>query len=179
MVPSIKSSHPGPEAAKLPQTIPLPPPYLTVDEVLTVKCSVWFSPGIMGTISSIKLTQVCQNAPGWVIKTFGRMLYGQMGPIMPGKKQTLHSNHIRAAWCDYRLLIRESSKRSLRSGPCLQAGQLFSHQVTILSPIRLFSICHVLTLVPLLCLCFRLVRAGVGVGSLCYFFLCVWPSMVT
>ena len=42
--------------------------------------------------------------------------------------------------------------------------------------------CHVLTLVPFLCLCVRLVRAWVGVGSLCPFFyvvfLCVWPSMV-
>jgi hypothetical protein len=41
--------------------------------------------------------------------------------------------------------------------------------------------CHVLTLVPLFCLCFSMVRAWVGVGSLCLFFyvgFCVWPSMV-
>ena len=30
--------------------------------------------------------------------------------------------------------------------------------------------CHVLTLVPLVWLCFSMVRAGVGVGSLCSFF---------
>ena len=30
--------------------------------------------------------------------------------------------------------------------------------------------CHVLTLVPLFCLCFSMVRAWVGVGSLCSFF---------
>ena len=42
--------------------------------------------------------------------------------------------------------------------------------------------CHVLTLVPFVCLCFRLVRAWVGVGILCFvfyvLFLCVWPGMV-
>ena len=34
--------------------------------------------------------------------------------------------------------------------------------------------CHVLTLVPLLCLCVSLVRAWVGVGSLCSFFYVVF-----
>ena len=42
--------------------------------------------------------------------------------------------------------------------------------------------CHVLTLVPLFCLCFSMVMAWVGVGSLCSFFynlgFCVWPGMV-
>ena len=41
--------------------------------------------------------------------------------------------------------------------------------------------CHVLTLVPLFCLCFSVVRVWVGVGSLCVFFyvgFCVRPSMV-
>ena len=73
-------------------------------EVLTVECTVWFSPDIMGPISSKKLTQVCQKEPGstWmIIKTLGRMFFGQMskkcnslddmGPIMPGEKPTLHS----------------------------------------------------------------------------------------
>ena len=42
--------------------------------------------------------------------------------------------------------------------------------------------CHVLTLVLLLCLCFSMVRAGVGwvvyvsFSIICYF--CVWPGMV-
>ena len=30
--------------------------------------------------------------------------------------------------------------------------------------------CHVLTLVPLFCLCFSMVRVWAGVGSLCFFF---------
>jgi hypothetical protein len=38
-------------------------------EVLTVECSVWFLPDIMGPISSKKLTQVFQKAPGsaWIL----------------------------------------------------------------------------------------------------------------
>ena len=41
--------------------------------------------------------------------------------------------------------------------------------------------CHVLTLAPLFCLCFSMVRVWVGVGSLCLFYyvvFCVWPGMV-
>ena len=42
--------------------------------------------------------------------------------------------------------------------------------------------CHVLTLVPFLCLYFSLVRAWVGVGILCvvtlFLYFCVWPGMV-
>jgi hypothetical protein len=41
--------------------------------------------------------------------------------------------------------------------------------------------CHILTLVPLFYLCFSMVKAWFGVGSLCLFFyvvLCVWPGMV-
>jgi hypothetical protein len=34
-------------------------------------------------------------------------------------------------------------------------------------------LCHV-TIVPLFCLCFRMVRTWVGVGSLCYFFYDLW-----
>jgi hypothetical protein len=47
--------------------------------------------------------------------------------------------------------------------------------------LTLLSQCHVLTLVTLFCLCFSMVRACVGVGSLCLFFyvgFCVQPSMV-
>ena len=36
-----------------------------------------------------------------------------------------------------------------------------------------WSTCHVLTVVPFLCLCFSLVRAWVGVGILCCVFLCL------
>ncbi len=42
MIPSIMISHPGPEVAKQPQTITLPPPCLTWYDVLFMKCFVWF-----------------------------------------------------------------------------------------------------------------------------------------
>ena len=78
MAPSIKASCPGPEASPNHHTTPT-----MLDRwynVLTVECSVWFSADIMGPMSSKRLTEVCQISPesNWmIIKTHGRMFYGQ------------------------------------------------------------------------------------------------------
>ena len=47
----------------------------------------------------------------------------------------------------------------------------------VCSPV-LVCCCHVLTVVPFLCLCFSFVRAWVVMGILGFVFLCVWPGMV-
>ena len=56
------------------------------------------------------------------------------------------------------------------------------HTFGILSTSFMRESCHVLTLVPFLCLYFGLVRAWVGVGILGFVLgfvlLCVWPGMV-
>ncbi len=61
MVPSIMKSHTGPEAAKQPQTITLPPPCLNVD-VLFMKCCVGFTPDLMGHTPS-KMLNFCFIGP--------------------------------------------------------------------------------------------------------------------
>ena len=40
------------------------------------------------------------------------------------------------------------------------------------------ELCHVLTFISFVLSLFSMVRAWVGVGSLCFFYFCVWPDMV-
>ncbi len=89
MVPSIMASCPGPEAAKQPQTITLPPPCLTMYDVLFMKCCVGFTSDVTGHTPSkmfnfyrISPQNICPKVLG-IIKVFfakcetSRFLFGQ------------------------------------------------------------------------------------------------------
>ncbi len=79
MVPSIMASHPGPETAKQPQTITLPPPCLTVGMMFFfMKCCVGFMPDVTGHAPSKKFNfclspqNICPKVLG-IIKIFWQM----------------------------------------------------------------------------------------------------------
>ncbi len=72
MIPSIMISHPGPEAAKQPQTITLPPPCLTWYDVLFMKCGVGFTPDVTGHTHLPKVQLLSHQSTKYFPKSLGR-----------------------------------------------------------------------------------------------------------
>ncbi len=85
MVPSIMASHPGPEAAKQPQTITLPPPWLTVGMMFFLWNAVLVShtPSKMFNFCFISPQNICPKVLRIIKIFFGKcetslcVLFGQ------------------------------------------------------------------------------------------------------
>ncbi len=71
MVPFITASLPGPEAAKRPQTITLPPPYFTVGMMFFFWNAVTFTPDVMGHTPSKKFNFCLVSPQSIFAKVFG------------------------------------------------------------------------------------------------------------
>ncbi len=71
MVPSIMASHPGPEAAKQPQTITLPPQCLTVGLMFFYEILCWFYARCNGTHTFQKVQLLSHQSTEYFPKSLG------------------------------------------------------------------------------------------------------------